>query len=89
MSIRVYDENVSLNFNERLKFLKKYRDDIFVDKMLPKLQSKYKVVISDSSRYIIHTDNGIIDYYSKANKILIRKENKWIKPGLQWIIHNL
>jgi len=89
MSIRVYDEPISLNFNERLKFLKKYRDDIFVDKMLPKLQKKYKINIEHSCRYVIHTDNGIIDYYSKANKLLIRKENKWVKPGLQWIINNL
>ena len=35
------------------------------------------------------TKFGIIDYYPKANKILIRKDNNWIKPGLQWMITNL
>ena len=39
----------------------------------------------------IETDSkfGIIDYYPKANKVLIRKQNKWITGGLKWIINNL
>ena len=35
------------------------------------------------------TKFGIIDYYPKANKVLIRKENRWITGGLSWIISNL
>ena len=32
---------------------------------------------------------GIVDYYPKSNKVLIRKENKWITSGLRWIIGSL
>lgn len=31
----------------------------------------------------------VIDYYPKANKVLIRKDNDWKKPGLKWLIENL
>lgn len=30
-----------------------------------------------------------IDYFPKANKLLIRKDNRWIKQGLNWLINNL
>ena len=32
---------------------------------------------------------GTVDYYPKANKILIRKQNKWNKGGLRWIRKHL
>lgn len=32
---------------------------------------------------------GIVDYFVKANKILIRKDNKWEEHGLRWIENNL
>lgn len=35
------------------------------------------------------TKFGIIDYYPKSNKLLIRKENKWITGGLRWIIGSI
>jgi len=35
------------------------------------------------------TKFGIVDYYPKSNKVLIRKENKWITSGLRWIIGSL
>lgn len=41
-------------------------------------------------RYTIYnTHFGDLDFYPKANKVLIRKQNKWIKPGLNWIYNNL
>ena len=38
---------------------------------------------------IYPTKFGIVDFYPKSNKILIRKENKWITGGLRWIISSL
>jgi hypothetical protein len=38
--------------------------------------------------YIRDGKQETIDYFPKANKILIRSKNKWIKPGLQWLIKN-
>lgn len=35
------------------------------------------------------TKYGIIDYYPKANKVLIRNGNKWICNGLDFIILKL
>ena len=32
---------------------------------------------------------GVIDFFPKANKVLMRNENTWVKPGLNWIIKNL
>ena len=44
----------------------------------------------DLGKYTISpTEYGIIDYFPKANKLLIRKQNKWHQAGLRWIIRNL
>lgn len=40
-------------------------------------------------RFIIQpTHFGIIDYYPKANKALVRTTNRWISGGLGWIRRN-
>ena len=51
-------------------------------------------MVENNHKFTIDTDAqeekfGVIDYFPKANKVLIRKDNKWIKPGLKWIITNL
>jgi hypothetical protein len=61
---------------------------------LENLKNNPKVIsfeyLEDLGKYIINTDKfGIIDYFPKANKILIRKQNKWITKGLNWIINNI
>jgi hypothetical protein len=44
----------------------------------------------DNFKFIINTnDYGIVDFFPKANKTLIRQKNKWIKPGLRWIVKEL
>ena len=35
------------------------------------------------------SDGNIIDLYPKANKLLIRKTHKWVKPALKWIINQI
>ena len=45
---------------------------------------------SAQEKFTINTDSfGIVDYFPKANKLLIRRQNKWIKPGFKWIRENL
>ena len=40
----------------------------------------------DKGKFTIEpTEFGIIDFYPKANKVLIRKQNKWIPAGYSWI----
>lgn len=35
------------------------------------------------------TEHGIIDYFPKANKLLIRKNNDWKEKGLNWLKENI
>jgi len=67
-----------------------------LEKYLPGMEKKGYVLqwVDSSQKLIIDTsesakDIGIIDYYPKANKILIRKKNEWKTPGLNWLITNL
>lgn len=54
-----------------------------------KLEANNCIVIPfNGSKVVIDTQTskyGILDYFPKANKILIRKDNKWITQGLRWI----
>ena len=70
------------------KLIRVERKERFEDGYLPKLEKKFKVTQDVlSGRYTFDSANhGVIDFYPKANKVLIRKLNKWIKPGLNWMI---
>ena len=67
------------------------RNERFVKEHLGYLAISYDVEYYEHShRYTIYnTPFGDLDFYPKANKVLIRKDNKWIKPGLNWIYKNL
>lgn len=63
-------------------------------KWLKDLKQSYKIIDITheigKGKYIINTDEfGIVDFFIKANKVLIRKDNDWIHPGLSWIVDNL
>lgn len=76
---------------EAVKEIREERAERFAN-WLPKLQDSDKVIsiTEDKYKFIINTnDYGIIDFFPKGNKVLIRNLNKWIKPGLQWIISKL
>ena len=75
------------------KSLREHRLEKFQDYIISLQQKGYDIVESNH-KYTIDTDTqgirfGIVDYFPKANKLLIRKENTWIQPGLNWIIKNL
>lgn len=73
------------------KSLPEGRLEKFKEEFLPLLNKWYDVVYQpDHHKYTIDTDTqtnkyGVIDYFPKANKVLIRRTNKWIKSGLDWI----
>jgi hypothetical protein len=73
------------------KSLREGRLENFKQSYLPLLLKKDYEVAEYNNKYTIDTysEFGVLDFFPKANKILIRKDNKWIKPGLQWIIKNL
>lgn len=59
---------------------------------LEELEKQGAIISNDNFKFTIDTQNSkyeVIDYFPKANKILIRKQNKWIQPGLAWLIKNL
>lgn len=83
------EENDIKSFGFFVKSLREKRSEKFEEDWLPLLELRYPLTES-SYKYTIDTqDFGKIDFFPKANKILIRKEDRWIKPGLKWIIENL
>jgi len=84
------EENDIKSFGIMCKSLREQRFEKFDEVFLTRLKEKYTVENDGSSKFTIYTkDFGILDYFPKANKILIRKENRWKKPGLKWIVNNL
>lgn len=70
------------------QLIREERNERFEDKWLPKLQAKCNVKHDDQmGRYTFELNGfGVMDFYPKANKLLIRKLNKWKQPALKWLI---
>lgn len=84
------EDNDIKSFAILCKALREKRSEKFIEDYLPILQLRYEIEQRTNGSYSINTqDFGIIDYFPKANKLLIRKDNNWIKPGLKWIFNNL
>lgn len=71
--------------------LKEIRFQKFKKEFLPRLENYYPIQFFPIACVcVIETiDYGIINFYPKSNSLLIRKTNRWIKPGLQFIVQNL
>jgi len=57
---------------------------------LEELKTSKKIISiisnEEQGKHTINTEKfGIVDYFPKANKLLIRKENSWKTQGLRWI----
>ena len=85
------EENDFKSLSLHIKSLREARLEKFEDYIIPLEQKNCIIIPFNGSKVIIDTQTKIetIDYYPKANKVLIRKTNKWIQPGLKWIITNL
>jgi len=81
--------NDTKSFALQCKALRESRSERFVEDWLLLLSKRYNILENNHKYTITTQDYGIVDYFPKANKILIRKDNNWIKPGLKWIIANL
>lgn len=61
----------------------------FEETILPQLEA-YNVTNPTYGKYTIQTpEHGFIDIFPKANKLLIRKSNKWLNEAEKWIIRNV
>lgn len=90
LRIEAQKEESSFSYMKKMnKSIREARLERFEDGYTEKLESKNCIVIPfNGSKVVIDTQTeeyGIVDYYPKSNKILIRKENKWITQGLRWI----
>ena len=74
--------------NAAKKITREKRNDRFLDHWLPLIRSKYNVKIDPlMDKYSIEpTSKGIVDYYPKSNKLLIRTSNTWKTGGLVILI---
>jgi hypothetical protein len=82
------EENDIKSFALGAKVIREERIEKFEETWLPKLKERYTVHYdANAHRYTFTTDHGVIDFYPKANKLLIRSISQWIKPGLTWIIN--
>lgn len=72
------------------KALREKRSENFEEYWLDKLKKDYKCEeVSEGKFTISDTKFGTLDFFPKANKVLIRKQNKWMKPGLKWMVNNI
>ena len=61
----------------------------FEETILPQLEG-YGVTNPTYGKYTIHTpEYGFIDIFPKSNKLLIRKNNKWLNGAEKWVIRNV
>ena len=74
------------------KALREARLERFED-YIPRLEKQGCIIKPfNGQKTVIDTQTeqyGIIDFFPKANKLLIRKENAWRKPALRFIIENI
>lgn len=89
MSLASKEDNDIISFALQCKALREKRSEKFLEDWLPLLEIRYPVEFKNHKYSITTQEFGIIDYFPKANNLLIRKDNEWKKPGLLWIIKNL
>ena len=71
------------------KVIRAERKEKFEETWLEKLKEQTEVAKRDNGSYTFDSKYGIIDFFPKANKLLIRRQNKWKKPALKFIIRNI
>lgn len=72
------------------KLMREQQMEKFESKWLHRFQEKFPVEKRDNESFMVTTrSHGIIDFYPKSNKILLRKKNQWKNRGLNWLVRNL
>ena len=72
------------------KALREKRSERFEEAWLELIKSHINIVKRDNGSYTFSTHKyGVMDYYPKANKLLMRRTGKWIKPGMKFIIDKI
>ena len=90
LRIEAQQEESDFSYMSKMnKSMREARLERFEDGYAEKLEANNCIVIPfNGSKVVIDTQTSkycVLDYFPKANKILIRKDNKWITQGLRWI----
>ena len=83
------EDNDNIAFGILGKAIREERSENFEDKWLKRMQIQTDIVLRIRGCYTFTSKYGIIDFYPKANKLLIREKNQWKKPGLKFIVSNI
>lgn len=86
------EESDSKYLGLQKKVIREKRNLKFNEKWLEKIKNSPKVKEFQEKEYSYYLvlDNGYrIDFYPKANKLLIRNQNKWLYKALNWLINKL
>lgn len=69
---------------------KSQRIGVFKEWWLPELLEIFEVHERPNGSFTFETKEfGIMDFFPKANKLLVRKNNDWKSPGLEFIKKNI
>ena len=73
------------------KLSREVKNEKFTTKWLPLIQEKVKVQIDEKmDKYTMTLMNhGVIDYFPKSNRLLVRSKNQWYNRGLGFLINEL
>lgn len=75
------------------EYIKKTRRDNqerFETLWLDTFEERYNMVLRENGSYTIDESKyGTVDYWPKKDKVLVRKNNRWINNGLKWLVYNL
>lgn len=67
-----------------------YNERYFENTVLQYLGLEYDVEKRDNGSYTLVSDRfGIIDIYPKKQRLLIRRNNRWLSNAFEWINQNL
>jgi len=88
------EENDSKAFSLHYKAMREVRLERFEEhNYTEQLEKKNCIVVPfNGTKITIDTQTdkwGVIDYFPKANKVLVRKDNEWKTTGLKWINENI
>lgn len=84
------EDNDIKAFGLQTKALREERIESFEREWLKKLIKSKEIlqIIGKGTHYEFTLNNEEkLDFYPKANKLLIRRINKWVKPGLKYLIN--
>lgn len=73
------------------KIIREARAENFDAEWLPKFQEVCPIVFKEvlGCYQLENKKYGIMRYYPKANRLHLCQENRWVKPGLQWLVRNI